>query len=251
MRDWRTLRRYSQLELALVAEVSTKHLSYIETGRSRPSPEMIVHLCEHLDVPLRPRNAILLAAGHAPRYVLTDYHHGLDSAVRRAVDQLIASHSDPAVAVDRDWSLITSNAAAAIFLDGVARDLLVPPINVIRLSLHPEGLAPRIQNFDDYAAHVLARVKRANSSSPAPVLEQLLTDFAYLAKRRSSDATGIFLTLDLRTDAGPIRFFSTVTTFGSPRDVALEEFALETFHPADPTSRAILEAAVRSRNPTP
>lgn len=242
LREWRTRRRYSQLELAMAADVSTKHLSYIETGRSTPSPEMILHLCEHLDVPLRRRNEILLSAGHAPRYRHSGYEAPNDDEIRRAVDELIATFVHPTVAVDRDWNLVTSNSAATIFLDGVAVPLLIPPVNVIRLSLHDDGLAHRIENFDDYASHVLRRVERANAAHP---LEQVLDEFGHLMTSTSATAPDLYLTLDLRTDAGVIRFFSTITTFGSPSEVTLDELALETFHPADGASQEMLDACVR------
>ncbi|MEX2626565.1 MAG: helix-turn-helix transcriptional regulator [Ilumatobacteraceae bacterium] len=245
LRQWRTRRRFSQLDLALAAEVSTKHLSYIETGRARPSPEMVLHLCEHLDIPLKRRNEILLAAGHAPRYGHTVYDPSVDSEVRTTIDQLIAAHLDPTIAVDGDWNLLASNPAAVVFLDGVAPHLLTPPTNVIRMSLHPDGLAARVANFDDYAGHVLARVRQATAASPSATLDQLLDEFGHLASRPTRSSPDIFLTLDLRTAAGVISFFSTITVFGSPRDVALDEVALETFHPADPSSRANLDAALR------
>ena len=148
LREWRTRRRYSQLDLSVAAEVSTRHLSYIETGRSRPSPEMIIHLCEHLAVPMRTRSEILLAAGFAPRYRQTRVEPAVDRELIDAVEQVVRSHGFPAVVVDGDWNLITTNTTATIFLDGVAPRLLDAPANVIRLSLDPDGLAPRITNFE-------------------------------------------------------------------------------------------------------
>ncbi len=239
LRAWRTRRRYSQLDLALAAQVSTKHLSYIETGRARPSAEMILHLTEHLSVPLRARNEILASAGFAPRY--RDVRRDADSDARivSLLDDLISTHPYPTVAVDDDWNLVTANAAAAIFLVGVAAHLLVPPINVIRLSLHPDGLASRVDNFAAYAAHVCARIRSATARAPSRVLDELLTEFAHLEREATrAGAEDLFLTLDLTTDAGVIRFFSTITIFGAPRDVALDGIALETFHPADDLSRA-------------
>lgn len=241
LREWRTLRRYSQLDLALAAEVSTKHLSYIETGRSKPSPEMIVHLCEHLDVPFRRRNEILLAAGFAPRYSDTRYDPTVDNDLRAAVEQIVQSNASPAIVVDRDWQLVTANPAALLFLEGVSAALLAPPINVIRVSLHPDGLAPRVANFDEYAAHILARTRRAVTQSPSPILEALLEEFAHLARPETTQRPGILLPLELHTTAGLLRLFSTITTFGSPRDATLEELAIETFYPADPDSRDRLD----------
>lgn len=237
LREWRTRRRFSQLDLALAADVSAKHLSYVETGRSKPSPEMIVHLCEHLDVPLRNRNDILLAAGFAPRYTHSNLEGSADDALRATVEQVVAAHTIPTIVVDRDWTLVTANASASLFLQGVAPELLEPPVNVVRLSLHPDGLAPRIANFDDYATHMLTRIRRVTMATPSPVLDAVLDEFGHLAKRTPTEQPGILLTLDLDSPAGLIRFFSTITVFGSPRDVTLDELALETFHPADQQSR--------------
>jgi transcriptional regulator with XRE-family HTH domain len=237
LREWRTRRRFSQLDLAVTAEVSAKHLSYIETGRSTPSPEMIVHLCEHLDVPLRRRNDILLAAGFAPRYSNSVFDPTVASDLRAAVEQIVSSHTFPAVVVDSDWHLVTANAAAFALLDGVAEHLLQSPSNVIRLSLHPDGLAGRIANFDDYARHILSRARRAVDHAPSAVLEALLDEFAHLATPGPTVGSGILLPLELTTTAGLVRLFSTITTFGSPRDATLEELAIETFYPADPESQ--------------
>lgn len=237
LREWRTRRRYSQLDLALVADVSAKHLSYVETGRSKPSPEMIVHLCEHLDVPLRMRNDILLAAGFAPRYTQSTIDGSALDELRATVDRLVGTHTTPTIVVDRDWTLVTANASANLFLQGVAPELLEPPVSVVRLSLHPDGLAPRVANFYDYAHHLLTRVRRAATATPSPVLDAVLDEFGHLARRPPTEQPGIYLTLDLHSPAGVISFFSTITVFGSPRDVTLDELALETFHPADQHSR--------------
>lgn len=237
LREWRTRRRFSQLDLAYRAEVSPKHLSHIETGRSRPSPEMILHLCEHLDVPLGHRNEILLAAGHAPRYQRRDFAH--DRELQANVERIVNSHPYPAVVVDADWNLVSANAAAMMFLEGVAPELLAAPANVIRLSLHPDGLATRVVNFDAYAAHVLARVRRSAEHNPSPVLRALLDEFEHLA-RHVDDAVGLILPLEISTPKGIVRMFSTITTFGAPRDVTLDELAIETFYPADDESAALL-----------
>ena len=240
LREWRMRRRYSQLDLSVAAEVSTKHLSYIETGRSKPSPEMIVHLCEHLAVPLRTRNEILLAAGFAPRYGEASPDLTRDSELRSAVDQIVGSHSYPAVVVDGDWNLVSANAAASIFLDGVDSKLLTPPVNVIRLSLHPDGLAPRIANLDEYAEHILVRVRRTVANAPSHALEAILAEFVDIGRDAHLDDSqrpGLLMPLELVTPYGLIRMFSTITTFGSPRDATLEELAIETFYPADLDSR--------------
>src|SRR5947209_8549973 len=162
LRDWRRRRRLSQLDLALEAGVSTRHLSFIETGRSRPSADMVLHLADRLEVPLRERNELLLAAGFAPQYSAWSYEDPALTEVREAVSRVLAAHEPyPAIAVDRYWSLIASNEALDPILEGVASDLLVPPVNTIRLALHPEGVAPRIINLGEYRADLLERLERA------------------------------------------------------------------------------------------
>ncbi|MGE3589276.1 MAG: helix-turn-helix domain-containing protein, partial [Ilumatobacteraceae bacterium] len=227
LREWRVHRRFSQMDLALLADVSAKHLSYVETGRSRPSPEMILHLCEHLEVPLRDRNAILLAAGHAPRYQHSLYEAADSSEVRQVVDMVLSAHRYPAVVVDSRWNLVSANTAASMFLDDVASDLLVAPINVIRLSLHPTGLAPRVANFAEYAGHVLARLRRLVTHDPDPVLVELLAEFAHLDVGPAPASDGVVLPLELRVGDDIARMFSTITTFGTPREVTLSELAIE------------------------
>src|SRR3954449_10444144 len=169
LRDWRRRRRLSQLDLALEAGVSPRHVSFLETGRSRPSPEMVLHLADQLDVPLRDRNQLLLAAGYAPAYG----EHPLDAPemapVRDAIDGVLAGHDPfPAVVVDRWWNIVAANAALSLFTDGVAPWLLEPPANALRVALHPEGVAPRILNLGEYRAHVLDRVRRQAALAAAP-----------------------------------------------------------------------------------
>jgi transcriptional regulator with XRE-family HTH domain len=248
LRQWRTKRRFSQLDLSVRAEVSMKHLSYVENGRSRPSPEMIVHLAHHLDIPLREQNDILLAAGHAPKYSSTRYEARVDGAVHGAIEQIISAHTLPAVVVDAAWDMVTVNAAASIFLEGVAPDLLVPPVNVVRLSLHPAGLSGRVVNFSEYAQHVLTRIERvAERHDPHGRLSELLSEFAHLRHpQHGSPSPGLLLPLVLSTPAGVVRLFSTIATFGSPQDVTLDELAIETFYPSDPESAERLEVLTRS-----
>ena len=243
LRDWRGQRRHSQLDLATRANVSAKHLSYVETGRAKPSPEMILHLCQHLDVPLRDRNAILLAAGYAPHYHDTPLDHTDAIDVRRLVDLVISEHSFPTVVVDAQWNLIAANPAAAIFTEHVAIELLEPPTNVIRLSLHPDGLAPHVVNFTDYATHIINRLRRTIEHHPNAALKALLDEFGHLATPQATQHPGVLLPLELRTPRGVIRMFSTITTFGAPHDVTLAELAVETFYPADEHSRALLAPA--------
>lgn len=247
LREWRTRRRFSQLDLALASGVSTKHLSYVESGRSRPSPEMVLHLCEHLEVPLRDRNTILLAAGHAPTYSQSSYDSPTGE-VRELVDLVVNAHPYPAVVVDGRWDLVAANAAASLLLVGVADHLLAPTPNVIRLSLHADGLRPRVVNFDEYAGHVLERLRRLVAHSPDPVLVALLDEFADLDVTPPSRGDGIVMPLVLDIDGTQVRMFTTVTTFGTPREVTLSELAIETFYPADAPSAAILTALLATES---
>ncbi|HEU5430142.1 MAG TPA: helix-turn-helix domain-containing protein, partial [Thermomicrobiales bacterium] len=177
LREWRERRRLSQLALALDADVSSRHVSFIETGRSRPSREMVLRLAERLDVPLRERNRLLLAAGFAPAYPERGLADPDLAQIRQAIDLVLAGHEPyPALAVDRHWNLVAANRAVASLLAGVAPDLLTPPVNVLRLSLAPAGLAPRIINLPEWRAHVLERLRRQVEASADPALAALLTD---------------------------------------------------------------------------
>ena len=200
LREWRSRRRFSQLDLALASGVSAKHLSYVETGRSRPSPEMVLHPCEHLEVPLRDRNSILLAAGHAPSYQQSSYE-APTGEVRDLVDLVVGAHPYPAIVVDGRWDLVAANAAASLFLVGVADHLLHPTLNVIRLSLHADGLRPRVMNFDEYAGHVLARLRRLVAHSADPTLIALLEEFGDLDVAAPEHADGVVMPLVLDIDA--------------------------------------------------
>ncbi len=243
LREWRQRRRFSQLDLAMVADVSAKHLSYVETGRSRPSPEMIQHLSVHLDIPLRERNALLLAAGHAPRYQETSHDAHQRTELTELLDLVMAGFRYPALAVDAHWNLVAANAAMGLFLGGVASHLLEPPVNVIRLSLDPAGLAPRIVNFDEYSAHILERLRRLTENHPSAELDTILAEFGHLAVTRGVHETiGLALPIELAVEGTTVRLISTITTFGAPLDVSLAELAFETFYPADAASKAWLEA---------
>jgi transcriptional regulator with XRE-family HTH domain len=241
LREWRTRLRLSQLDLAVASGVSAKHLSYVETGRSRPSPEMVLHLCEHLEVPLRDRNSILLAAGHAPSYPQSSYD-APTGEVRDLVDLVVNAHPYPAVVVDGRWDLVAANAAASLFLDGVAHHLLSPSINVIRLSLHADGLRPRVANFAEYSGHVLARLRRLVAHSSDPALVALLDEFGHLETTVPVHGDGVVMPLVLDVDGSQVRMFTTIATFGTPREVTLSELAIETFYPSDPASAATLTA---------
>jgi transcriptional regulator with XRE-family HTH domain len=241
LREWRKRRRMSQLDLALEAEVSQKHVSFVESGRSMPSRDMVLHLAERLDVPKREQNILLLAAGYAPVHP----EHSLDdsgmTAVRMAIDRILKGHEPyPALAVDRHWTMVASNAAVAALVRDVADPaLLAPPVNVLRLSLHPQGLAPRIENLGEWRAHLIERLGRQIAVTGDPVLVDLLHELsAYpvparaLGRERSYGEGSILVPLRLATAAGPLDLISTTTVFGTPRDVTLSELALEAFFPA-------------------
>ncbi len=241
MREWRQHRRLSQLDLALNADVSTRHLSFMETGRALPSREMLVRLAEHLDVPLRERNALLVAAGYAPVYAATPLDDPAMRVVKEAVDLVLAGHEPyPALAIDRHWNLVAANRAVAPLLDGVSPDLLTPPVNVLRISLHPDGLAQRIVNIGHWRQHILARLMRQVELSNDPALLDLRKELAaYPAPddsgHRLDDARygGLVVPIRLRMDTGVLSFFTTTTVFGTAVDITLDELAIESFFPAD------------------
>lgn len=255
LRDWRQRRKLSQLDLAMDAEISARHLSFIETGRAVPSRAMLLRLAEQLDLPLRERNALLLAGGFAPAFAERPLDAPDMAAARAAVEAILKGHEPfPAVAVDRHWTLVAANGALTPLLAGVSPDLLQPPVNVLRLSLHPEGLAPRIENLPEWRNHLLARLRQQIDQSGDPVLEALwqeLRAYPCPASRTPHAAPGIAVPLRLRTgengadgadgaDAGVLSFLSTTTVFGTPVDVTLSELALECFYPADDATRQAL-----------
>ncbi len=247
LRDWRQRRRLSQLDLALEAGVSTKHLSFVETGRARPSSEMVLTLADQLQVPLRERNQLLLAAGYAPRYEA----RGLDdpelAPIRDALGHVLGGHEPyPALAVDRGWNLVASNAALDPLLVGVADELLRPPVNCMRLALHPCGLAPRILNLAEWRAHLLNRLERQIGLTGDDELRELLEELLgypgpELGGRRAESGE-IMVELRLSSPGGQLRFFSTVTTFGTAVDITVSELSIEAFFPADASTAAALAA---------
>ncbi|MFZ6004554.1 MAG: helix-turn-helix domain-containing protein [Actinomycetota bacterium] len=244
LRSWRAGRRLSQLELASAAGVSSRHLSFIETGRARPSREMVVHLAEQLDVPLRDRNSLLTAAGYAPLYRETPLTAPEMVAARDAIELVLQSHPYPAVAVDRRWDLVSANDPALALVDGVDPALLDPPLNVYRLSLHPNGLAPRIQNFDEYADHLLARLQHQVSVSADGDLVALQEEMRdYVGKRHPTvhvPAAQVVLPMRLLVGDDVLSMMSTISVFGTPVDITLAEMALEMFFPADAETAALL-----------
>jgi transcriptional regulator with XRE-family HTH domain len=236
------------MELALDAEVSARHLSFVETGRSKPSRDLVLHLADHLDVPLRERNALLLAAGYAPAYAERPLGDEAMAPVRDALERLLKGHEPfPAVAVDRQWELVAANAPAlALLTDGVAPELLEPPANTLRVSLHPDGLAPRIANLAEYSSHLLHMVEREAAATGDPALVALheeLTRYPGVdaAPRQHNPADSLFVPLRLRTPDGPeLTFFSTIARFGTALDVTVAELAVESFFPADEQTAAAL-----------
>jgi transcriptional regulator with XRE-family HTH domain len=247
LRQWREHRRLSQLELAVQAEVSTRHLSFVETSRSRPSRDMILHLAEHLDVPRRDRNQMLLAAGYAPVYP----HAPLDSpelaGPRRAIRQVLRGHEPyPAVVVDREWNVVERNTSVGVFLAGAAPDLIAPPANVLRISLHPEGMAPRIVNLGEWRAHLLGRLHRQIELTADPDLVALHKEvLGYPCDQPEPapelpGAGEVVVPLRIRHQGRELSFFSTVAVFGAPLDVTLAELAIESFFPADPQTAEVL-----------
>jgi len=255
LREWRQRRRLSQLDLAGDADISTRHLSFVETGRSMPSREMVLRLADRLEVPLRERNRLLTAAGYAPMYAERSLDDPALKAARAAIELVLKGHEPyPALAVDRHWSLVSYNRAVLPLLAGAAPALLQPPINVLRLSLHPQGLAPRIVNLAQWRAHLLARLRQQVAVSADAVLAALADELrSYPAPADGGQElveAGVVVPLVLRTDAGTLSFISTTTVFGTPVDVTLSELALETFFPADDATGAALRAALATAPPT-
>jgi transcriptional regulator with XRE-family HTH domain len=250
LRDWRQRRRMSQMDLANEAEISTRHLSFVETGRSAPSREMVLRLAERLEIPLRERNALLVAAGYAPMYRERPLDDPALAAAREAVQLILRSHEPyPALAVDRHWNLLAHNALVPHLLAGVDAALLQAPLNVLRVSLHPQGLASRIVNLGQWRHHLFERLRQQIQATGDRTLQDLEQELRGYALPADADATrlegevlGIAVPLRIRTPAGVLNLISATTIFGSPVDVTLQELALETFFPADASSEAQLRA---------
>jgi transcriptional regulator with XRE-family HTH domain len=237
LREWRHRRKLSQLDLAIQADVSARHVSFVETGRTIPSSAMVVHLAEHLGVPLRERNRLLVAAGHAPLY----RQRGLDAPdmarVREALERFVRAHEPyPALAVDRRWNLVLANAAVDVFFDGVDPSLLRPPVNMMRLGLHPGGLAPRIGNLEQVRGHLLPRLARQAAQSGDPELHALheeLVSYGPEGDRPPPDPAEIALPIRIEHRGARLCFINAITTFGAAFDITLEDIAVETYLPAD------------------
>lgn len=260
LREWRQRRRMSQLLLAAEADISTRHLSFVESGRAVPSREMVMHLAERLDVPLRARNALLVAAGYAPLFRERPLTDPQLAAAREAVELVLKGHEPyPALAIDRHWTIIAANSALAPLLSGASPELLKPPVNALRLSLHPEGIASSIVNWHAWREHILARLQRQIDVSADDTLSALREELAGYpappgadaAERDNAAVNQIAVPLSLRTPIGVLSFFSTTTVFGTPVDVTLSELAIEAFFPADPqTAAALREFAESQRSET-
>ena len=243
LRDWRVRRRKSQLDLALDAEISTRHLSFIETGRSRPSREMIFHLAEQLEIPLREQNVLLTAAGFAPVFPERPLTDKSLAAARKTVDFILRGFEpNPALALDRHWNLIAANRAVGFLLKAASPSQLLPPVNVLRLSLHAEGLAGQIVNYAEWRAHLLARLSRQieiTADSVLLELERELKSYPIPPNARKNERSGkanssnIAIAFRFRIDETELSFLSTTTVFGTPVDVTLSELAIESFFPAD------------------
>lgn len=242
IRHWRARRHLTQQQLAVECRVSARHLSFIETGRSKPSPDMIIRVCEYLDVPLRHRNDILLAAGHAPAYSESLLEEPSMAQVGAALIQLLDGHLPyPALVVDRHWTMIDANAGIDPLVADCAPELLEPPVNVLRLSLHPNGMAPRIRNLPQWRGHILARLEhqlRATGDTRLAQLRDELQD--YPGGTDHAPPGSLVVPLRLEVGGQELSFFSTTTIFGTPMDVTVAELAIESFFPADEeTSRRL------------
>src|SRR5271156_833765 len=237
LREWRQRRHLSQLDLAGDAEISARHLSFVETGRSAPSREMVLKLAERLEVPLRERNVLLVAAGFAPAFPQRSLDDPALKAARQAIDLVLKAHEpNPALAIDRHWNLVSANRMVAPLLEGVPERLLGQPVNVLRLSFHPEGLALRTVNLAEWCGHLLERLHRQCETTADPELMKLYHDLkAYPIPARSAPlpADSIAIPFKMRYQGETLSFFSTTMVFGTPVDITTSELALETFFPAD------------------
>lgn len=234
LREWRHRRHLSQLDLASEAAVSTRHLSYVETGRSSPSRELVLHLARHMNVPLREQNDLLMAAGYAPAFSELD----LDAPAMRPVVSalrtlLLHSEPNPTLVMDRYWNLVLANDAAFAFLDGVAEHLLEAPLNIVELTLHPDGLAGRISNLAEVAAHLLHRIQRQYAVNSDPRLAELAARTLELAPGAGTTrpiSTAVAITVEMTIDGVQTTFLSLVSTFGTALDVTAAELTIETFY---------------------
>jgi len=256
LRDWRQRRRRSQLDLALEAGVSARHLSFVETGRAQPSPELLLALAEQLQMPLRDRNTLLLAAGYAPRYRQTKLDDPAMTAAREAMERLITLHDPyPGVVIDQCWNVILANAAATTLAAGLPPALAGPPLNVFRACLHPDGLARATLNFPQWAAYLLGQLHRLNAVTADPAIGELVREVGryptvtelgdWHRAARHQPPGPLLVPWQLELGGARLSLFTTVTTFAAPRDVTLAELAVELFYPADEKTANVL----RQRQP--
>ncbi|MEV5832436.1 helix-turn-helix domain-containing protein [Nocardia sp. NPDC052112] len=246
LREWRLRRRLSQLDLSVQSGISTRHVSFVETGRTIPSPAMVERFADHLDIPLRERNRLLVAAGYAPTY----RHRALDdpdlAQARAAIRRVLDAHEPfPALAIDRQWNLLFANAAAGVFFEGVAAELLQPPINMMRIGLHPNGFAPRVRNIEQVRGFLLPRLARQAALSGDPELAVLHAELSAFASEDvfpQVDPSEVALPIQLDHRGTPLSLFNTIMRFGAAFDVTLDEIAIESYFPADPATSAYLHS---------
>ncbi|GHC55190.1 helix-turn-helix domain-containing protein [Streptomyces cinnamoneus] len=254
LREWRDRRRISQLELALRADSSARHISFIETGRSRPSEEMVLRLADHLDVPVRERNALLVAAGYAPRFPERPLEDPALEELRKGLERLLKGYEPfPALVVDGTYGVVAANSGIAMLLEGVAEPLLTPPLNAMRITMHPHGLAPRILNYPQWRGHLLHQMQRQlalHRSAPLRALYDEVSAYP-MPKRAAAAAAGegdvppFALPMVIEHAGRTLSFISTIATFNTPMDVTVSELALETFLPADAETAAALHGGFR------
>jgi transcriptional regulator with XRE-family HTH domain len=257
LREWRERRSLTQREVASRSAVSARHLSFVETGRARPSREMVLHLAERFDVPLRERNRLLLAAGYAPVFGERSLDDREMAPVREALERFLAAHEPyPALVVDRGWNVVARNRGVRYVTGGVAAELLAPPVNALRIALHPDGLAPRIRNLAAWGGYLLARLRRDIEVTRDPDLESLYEELvAYpelstvLGNAEEPDLNEIMLMHELSLDDAELSLFCTFTTFGTARDLTLAELTIAAFYPADAQTAEVLAAAVGDPEP--
>jgi transcriptional regulator with XRE-family HTH domain len=240
LRQWRQRRGLSQLDLAIAADVSARHVSLVETGKSKPSADMVLRLADQLRVPLRDRNPLLLAAGFAPRYAERPLGDPALSAALDAVRRVLEAHEPyPALVFDRRWNIVLTNRAVEPFFAEVAPDLRQPPVNLIRLGLDPRGFAPLVVNLADVRAMFRSRVARQLAAAPDPELTALYEELLTPGPDDTvSDHADVVLPMVLRIGGRQVRLFSTITTFGTPMDITIDEIAIESYYPADAESAA-------------
>jgi transcriptional regulator with XRE-family HTH domain len=249
LRQRRTRRRLSQLELALRAGTTQRHVSFLESGRSEPGREMVIRLAESLELPLRERNDLLLTAGYAAAYSQTPLNDPALAPVQTALKHILDGHLPyPAIVVDRHGDLVAANAAFAVITEGAAPELLEPPANVYRLALHPEGIAPRIVNFSEWAQHILERLHAEIVRNPDERLADLHAELKKYVPDRPLEAghLGFAVPLRLRSADSELHLITTITTFATAVDITLAELKLEAFLPTDEVTSSILAQAAHN-----